>query len=261
MKAMHGVIVKGIGGFYYAMANDKQVYTLKARGVFRKQKITPLVGDAILFTPGSGEEDGWIDEILPRQNILIRPPVSNVSYLVIVVAPKPKPDLLLVDTLMVHARKQGILPILVINKADLDASLCGDIRLQYIGTGDPVLVTSVKSDEGLQELAILLKKGICCFAGQSGVGKSSLLTAVTGIELEVGEISQKSEEENTRPDMLNYSFMMIFKCWIQPVSACYRKPNPKIRLFCRNITRNSQNSPANAGFSPAIIYQNPRAQC
>lgn len=191
MTAMQGVIVKGIGGFYYALAGDAQTYTLRARGVFRKRKITPLVGDAIRFTPGVGEEEGWIDEILARSNELSRPPVANLSYLIIVVAPQPKPDLLLADALLIEAGRQRISPVLVINKHDLDASMCRDLRAQYADAGGPVILSSVKTGEGLEALEEVLKRGICCFAGQSGVGKSSLVAAITGLSLEVGEISQK----------------------------------------------------------------------
>ncbi|HPF88382.1 MAG TPA: ribosome small subunit-dependent GTPase A [Candidatus Limiplasma sp.] len=189
--SLHGVIVKGIGGFYYVYTPDEQVYTLRARGVFRKQRITPLIGDRVAFTPGEGEEEGWIDEILPRKNEMIRPPVANVSYLMIVIAPRPKPDLLLADTLMVEARKQGIQPALVINKADLNAEMCEQVCSQYSGTGDPVFITSVKQRKGLDVLGEYLQKGSCCFAGQSGVGKSSLVSAITGISLDTGEISTK----------------------------------------------------------------------
>ncbi len=191
MTAMKGIIVKGIGGFYYIHSDDGQLYTLRARGVFRKQKITPLIGDSVLFTPGEGDDDGWIDEFLPRQNELVRPPVANIAYLLIVAAPTPKPDLLLVDSLLIQARKQGIQPALVINKYDLDHALCDEIAMQYAGTGDPVIMTSAKISKGLNELKALMKRGICCFAGQSGVGKSSLVSAATGIDLDVGEISQK----------------------------------------------------------------------
>ena len=109
----------------------------------------------------------------------------------IVIAPKPKPDLLIVDTLLVEARKQSIKPALIINKSDLDPRFCEDVRKEYTGTGDPVFITSAKRREGLQTLSVLLEKGISCFAGQSGVGKSSLLTAITGITLDTGEISRK----------------------------------------------------------------------
>jgi len=188
---MRGTIVKGIGGFYFVSAPNGQVYTLRARGIFRRQKITPLVGDAVRFTPGEGEEEGWIDQILERENELIRPPVANISRLMIVVAPKPQPDLLLVDTLLVEARRQRITPVLVIHKTDLDAERCAQIRDEYRGTGDTVLLTSMKRAQGLEELAALLRTGICCFAGQSGVGKSSLVSAITGIRLDTGEISRK----------------------------------------------------------------------
>lgn len=189
--SMRGVIVKGIGGFYYVRNENAEEYTLRARGAFRKQKITPLIGDAVRFTPGEGEDEGWIDEILPRENELVRPPVANLCCLLIVIAPKPKPDLLLVDTLLVEARKQGITPVLVINKSDLDPDLCREIRGEYAGTGDDILITSVKKRQGLDELGTVLRRGICCFAGQSGVGKSSLAAAVTGIHLDTGEISRR----------------------------------------------------------------------
>ncbi len=191
MTAMKGVIVKGIGGFYYIRATDGQIYTLRARGVFRKDKITPMIGDSVRFTLGLGEDESWIDEILERKNELVRPPVANIAYLFIVIAPKPKPDLLLTDSLMIEARKQNIAPVLIINKSDLDPALCTEIKQQYAATGDPVAITSVKNGEGLTQLQALMRKGICCFAGQSGVGKSSLVAAVTGIDLDVGEISQK----------------------------------------------------------------------
>lgn len=190
-KILYGVIVKGIGGFYYAQAEDGQVYTLRARGIFRKQKITPLVGDTVCFSPVEGEEDGWMDRILPRLNELKRPPVANLSYLMITVAPQPKPDLLMIDAMLIEARRQNIAPVLVLNKSDIDLTLCKEIRQEYAGTSDPIVITSVKSGQGLDELAALLKRGICCFAGQSGVGKSSLASAVTGIQLDIGEISRK----------------------------------------------------------------------
>ena len=191
-QTLQGVIVKGIGGFYSIRIADGQVFTCRARGIFRKQKITPLVGDTVLFTPNGDEEESWIDEILERKNELLRPPVANVAYLLVVIAPKPKPDLLLVDALLVEARKQGITPVLVINKSDLDRSFCEKARDEYAQSGDRVLITSSKKQQGLAELDTLLQTGICCFAGQSGVGKSSLVSAVTGLQLVTGDISRKT---------------------------------------------------------------------
>lgn len=189
-EELRGVIVKGIGGFYYVQTDDGQVYTLRARGAFRKQKITPLVGDAVTFIPGEAEE-GWFDQILPRKNELLRPPVANLAYLVIVIAPTPKTDFLLVDSLLAHARRQSIEPVLVINKSDLDPALCEYIRGEYQMAKDGIFITSATRNLGLDGLKELMMRGICCFAGQSGVGKSSLLTAITGIKLDTGEISRR----------------------------------------------------------------------
>jgi ribosome biogenesis GTPase len=165
--------------------------TLRARGIFRRQKITPMIGDSVLFSPPQGDDEGWIDEILPRQNLLVRPPVANVSRLIVVVAPVPKPDLLLTDLLLADARRQGIAPVLVIHKCDLDPVFCRHIQEEYALTGDAILITSVKTGDGLTELASLMQTGISCFAGQSGTGKSSLVNAIAGIKLVTGEISQK----------------------------------------------------------------------
>jgi len=186
-----GVIVKGVGGLYYARDDQGVVSVLRARGAFRKQHITPMVGDAIAFSPGQGEEHGWIDEILPRRNELVRPPVANIGHLFFVLAPEPEPDFLLLDTMLVMAREQGIDPVLVINKIELDPALGERVRVEYAQAGVPVLTVSAELRQGLDALAALLREGIGCFAGQSGVGKSSLLSAVTGLTLQSGEISRK----------------------------------------------------------------------
>lgn len=190
-SACRGVIVKGVGGLYYARDELGIVSVLRARGVFRKQHITPVVGDNILFSPGQGEEHGWIDEVLPRRNELVRPPVANIGHLFFVLAPEPEPDFLLLDTMLVMAREQGIDPVLVVNKIELNPTLGEQVRNDYAQANVPVLMVSAQREEGLQPLAALLRDGIGCFAGQSGVGKSSLLSAVTGLTLQSGEISRK----------------------------------------------------------------------
>ncbi len=189
--APQGVIVKGVGGLYYARDAEGQVHVLRAKGKFRKQKITPMVGDRIRFTPGSGDEHGWVEDILPRDSELIRPPVANIRHIMLVVAPQPAPDFLLIDTLIVMARKQGIEPVMVVNKCDIDPALFDIVRRDYQGLDAPVVRVSAKTGEGMEDLRALLKQGICCFAGQSGVGKSTLLSAATGLTLETGEISRK----------------------------------------------------------------------
>ena len=186
-----GVIVKGVGGLYYARDEKEQVHILRAKGKFRKQRITPMVGDRVRFTPGTGDEHGWVDEILPRDSELIRPPVANIRHIVLVMAPQPAPDFLLMDTLIVMAVRQGIQPAIVVNKCDLDEQLFDQVAGEYAGLHVPLLKVSAKTGEGMEELRSLLKAGICCFAGQSGVGKSTLLSAATGLTLETGEISRK----------------------------------------------------------------------
>lgn len=186
-----GVIVKGVGGLYYARDAQGMVYVLRAKGKFRRQRMTPMVGDRVRFTPGEGEEHGWVEEILPRESELVRPPVANIRHIVLVIAPQPAPDLLLIDTLIVMAIRQGIRPALVVNKCDLDEELFEKIRREYAGLDAPILETSARTDRGLDEFRSLLRTGICCLAGQSGVGKSTLLSAATGLALQTGEISKK----------------------------------------------------------------------
>ncbi len=186
-----GVIVKGVGGLYYARGGDETVHVLRAKGKFRKQRVTPMVGDRILYTPDHGDEHGWVEEILPRESELIRPPVANIRYILLVLAPQPAPDYLLLDTLLVMVARQGIAPALVVNKCDLDDGLIDEVRREYAHLGAPILAVSARTGQGIDDLRELIRQGICCFAGQSGVGKSTLVGAATGLRLETGEISRK----------------------------------------------------------------------
>ena len=191
LQSAEGVIIQGVGGLYYARGEDGGTHELRARGIFRRRHITPMVGDRVRFTPGQGEEHGWVEEILPRESQLVRPPVANVRYLVIVLAPAPAPDYLLIDTLIAMALRQGIRPALVVNKCDLDGGTYEAVRSDYAGLGAPLLAVSALSGQGMDGLRSLLASGVCCLAGQSGVGKSTLLCAATGLRLQTGEISQK----------------------------------------------------------------------
>ena len=192
VNMMQGVLVRGFGGFYVAADDAGTEYILRCKKKFRRMHLSPLVGDQILFTPGEGEEHGWLEEILPRTSECLRPPVANVSLLLVVICPSPEPDLLLVDRLLVRARLQGMKTAIVVNKSDLDPTLADRIREEYAGAECPVLSASAKEARGLEALReIMTGESCCCLTGQSGVGKSTLLNALLGLELETGDISWK----------------------------------------------------------------------
>ena len=187
-----GTLVRGFGGFYVAVDEHGTEHILRCKKKFRRMHISPLVGDELLFTPGEGEEHGWVEEILPRKTECLRPPVANVSLLLVVICPSPEPDLLLVDRLLVRARLQGMKTAIVVNKCELDDSLVEDIRRQYAGADCEVLTASAKEKHGLDALrAIMQGESCCCLTGQSGVGKSTRLHALLGLALETGDISEK----------------------------------------------------------------------
>lgn len=186
-----GTLIRGFGGFYAVRDAEGQEFTLRCKKKFRRLGLSPLVGDEVLFTPGEGEEHGWLEEILPRSSQCLRPPVANVSLLLIVVAPVPEPDLLLVDRMMVRARAQGMDMLLVVNKCDLDEGLAQELQAQYAGAQVPVYAVSAESGQGLAALRERMGGRLCCLTGQSGVGKSTLLNTLLGLSLETGEISRK----------------------------------------------------------------------
>lgn len=191
---MEGIIIRGRGGLYTARDGAGREYVLRAKKKFRRQGMSPLVGDRILFTPGEiSDEHGWVEEILPRQSQCLRPPVANVTFLCVVVAPRPAPDWLLVDKLLIYARKQGIRPLLIMNKADDEGAEATFAQMQamYAGAEAEMLAVSAREKNGLQPLEAQLAGETCCFSGQSGVGKSTLLNALFGLGVETGEISEK----------------------------------------------------------------------
>ena len=188
---LRGTLVRGFGGFYVVADAQGQEFTLRCKKKFRRMKLSPLVGDEVMFTPGQGEEEGWVEEILPRKTSCVRPPVANVSLLAVVVSPAPAPDLLLVDRLLVGARQQGMRTLLLVNKCDLDASLAEELRAQYAGAECPVLALSAVDGRGLEDVRAAMAGELCCLAGQSGVGKSTLINAILGLDRETGEISRK----------------------------------------------------------------------
>lgn len=191
---MEGSILRGIGSFYTVLCDeDGQEYTLRAQKKLRHQKLTPMVGDRVRFTPGQGEENGWLEEIFPRKSMMIRPSVANVDMLMLVVASVPQPDLLLVDKLILRANAGNMTPAICVNKIDLGDDLARQIEREYAGTQLRVFAVSAQTGEGVESLREAMRSKVTCLAGQSAVGKSSLLNRLFGLELETGGLSRKTE--------------------------------------------------------------------
>lgn len=189
---MQGIILRGIGGFYYAMDDQGTVHTLRAQGKIRRERMKPKIGDRVEIAPGEGEEHGWILQILPRKNELVRPTVANIDVIAVVVAAAtPDPDLMLADRLMLSARRAGIDVLLVVNKCDLDPEGAKEIAEQYRGAEVTPIMVSGGKGEGLEPLREALKGKIHALAGQSGAGKSTLINALYGLQLETGDLSKK----------------------------------------------------------------------
>lgn len=191
---MTGIILRGIGGFYYVMDETGKVHQLRAQAKIRRVKLTPLVGDRVEFEPAKGDMDGWLTAILPRTNSLIRPSVANIDLIVLVVAAaSPKIDSLLIDRLLIMAKKAMIEPMLVINKCDLDEAQAEEIEKWYSAFGMDILRVSARTGYGVDALREKLAGKTHAFGGQSGVGKSSLINALYGLDLTVGSVSDKIE--------------------------------------------------------------------
>ncbi len=192
-ESIHGILLRGIGSFYTAEGPDGTLYTLRCQKKIRREHMSPLVGDEILFTPGNGEEYGWLEEILPRRTECLRPPVANVDTLVLVVSPIPEPDLMLCDRLIARAYAQGMNVLIAANKTDLDENAAGRLMTEYRNTEIPIYPVSAKTGEGLERLREAMTGSVCCMTGQSGAGKSTLLNVLMGLQLDTGKLSEKIE--------------------------------------------------------------------
>lgn len=182
-----GKIVKALSGFYYVRA-EQELVQCRARGKFRKDGVSPMVGDNVLFERSG--DGGYVTEILPRKNHFIRPMVANVDELVILTANvNPVTDPFLADRVAVIAESVGCGVIICINKCDLDR---GEALYAAFSnhTGYPVLRTSTVTGEGTKELSALIRGKTVAFTGNSGVGKSSLLNCFEpSLGIPVGEVS------------------------------------------------------------------------
>ncbi len=171
-------------------ADDGNVIRCRARGKFRKEGLSPLVGDRVRVTP-EGDGTGTVHTILPRQNAFVRPPVANVSCMVIFASRViPVTDPFLIDRMAAVAEDRSCEPILCINKCDLDPA--EELYALYTRAGFRTIRTSAVTGEGIEDLRRAISGRICAFTGNSGVGKSSVLNALEpGFTLKVGEVSEK----------------------------------------------------------------------
>lgn len=210
-RQLKGRIVKALSGYYYVRPDEEEAGSgpaagaadiqCRARGIFKKRGESPLVGDSVLYSLTENGE-GMVDELLPRKSELIRPPVANIDLAVLVFSvTEPALNLQLLDKFLVHIEHSGIEAVLCLSKGDLElegteakeAKQAADtVRSLYTSIGYEVYGTSSRKGQGIEALQSRLQGHLAVFAGQSGVGKSSLLNAlVPGLTLETNAISNK----------------------------------------------------------------------
>lgn len=244
-----GTIVKALSGYYYVQGDEAEATVqCRARGIFKKRGESPLVGDRVVFGETENGE-GTVDEIMPRRTALVRPPVANADLAVLVFSVvRPELNLQLLDKFLVHIEHAGLDALLVLTKTDaLEAAedaarIRGDVeaaRRLYESIGYRVVVTSSRRGEGLEPLRQELHGHVSVFAGQSGVGKSSLLNAlVPGLALETNEISEKlgRGKHTTRhvelvqvpgggfvADTPGFSQLDFQELGVEEIGACFRE--------------------------------------
>ncbi len=191
---MIGKIIKGIGGFYYVAAEDGKLYECKARGVFRKLGMRPLVGDDCKIEILDAEKClGNVEEVLPRRNALTRPAVANTDQAIVIFAvSSPEPSFGLIDRYLVGMSYVDMPVLLVLNKVDQNRERAEELQSVYERAGYRVLLTSAKSGEGVELLKSALKGKTSVLSGPSGVGKSSLMNVLfPAFGAKTGEISEK----------------------------------------------------------------------
>lgn len=182
-------IVKALSGFYY-VETENGIVACRARGRFRKEGLTPLVGDFVTITTEANGK-GMLESILPRQNAFVRPAVANVGLLVVLASCAiPETEPFLIDRILAVAAGQNVPTLICVNKDDL---VSGErLRRIYAHAGYPVLCTSAQTGEGIDALRKMIAGKLAVFTGNSGVGKSSILNALAPeLALSVGEVSQK----------------------------------------------------------------------
>ncbi len=197
-----GLIVKALSGYYYVLDDDASAFVVRcrARGVFKKKGLVPLVGDRVVYSLTENDE-GTVEELLPRTSELVRPPIANVDLAMLVFSiDEPAMNLQLLDKFLVHTENAGLETVICFSKHDLASEDKGAISEamirqlveQYALIGYEVMITSARKEEGIARILKYMEGRIAVFAGQSGVGKSSLLNAMMPhLNLETNRISAK----------------------------------------------------------------------
>lgn len=203
---MIGLIIGNISNTY-KIKTDTKIYEAYARGKLKNEEITPLVGDKVEIQITDEEKSlAIIENVHPRKNEIKRPKIANIDQIIFIVSTKnPKPDLLMLDKQLAYVEKLNIEPIIVINKIDLQDTY-EHIQELYEKIGYKTIITSAKQGNGIEILRQVLKNKISVFSGNSGVGKSSIINALFGIDkTQEGEISQKNKKgKNTTTDTKLY---------------------------------------------------------
>lgn len=191
---LEGIIIKGIGGFYY-VKTESEIIECRARGIFREENITPLIGDKVKIRISEEDNSGYVEEIYPRFSQLLRPPVANITQAIIVMSIK-KPDVnsWLLDKFLIMAEHENLNIIICINKCDLNPDKALKLKDIYEKIGYKVIMTSNVTGEGIGELKLCLNNNVSVFAGPSGAGKSSLLNGInSNFKLQTGDVSAKTK--------------------------------------------------------------------
>ena len=203
---MQGIIIGNISNTY-KIKTENEIYEAYARGKFKNEEITPLVGDKVeIQITDETNNSAIIEQILTRKNEIKRPKMANIDQIIFIVSTKnPKPDLLMLDKQLAYVEKLGIEPIIIINKIDLQDTY-KQIQELYTNIGYKTIVTSAKQNQGIDEVKQILKNKISVFSGNSGVGKSSIINALFGGDkTQEGEISKKNKKgKNTTTDTKLY---------------------------------------------------------
>lgn len=210
-EKMIGRIIGNISNTYKIKTN-KGIYEAYARGRFKNEEVTPLVGDIVeieITDENSKGQTAIIEKIQPRKNEIKRPRMANIDQIIFIISTKnPKPDLLMLDKQLAYAEMKGIEPIIIINKLDLQDSY-KTIQELYTKIGYKTIATSAKQGKGIDDLKQLLINKTSVFSGNSGVGKSSIINTLFGVnKTQEGEISKKNKKgKNTTTDTRLYELM------------------------------------------------------